>query len=464
MNNQPVLTEKALHDFLDELSDAVIIIDSSSYDILFVNTTAKNSLPGYDSGGKCYEQLQNSGQPCAWCRMSDLSLHDFVCHQHYSPCFSTEVKTKQRLVQYNDTTACLEICQMQPAGSNEMQTALQLLETEKTIVTCAKALATLTDMDLAINTVLKVIVEYYQADRSYIFEFDHEEHTASIIHEWCRRDIMPEKDSFQDIAAPKEWRAAFREHRSIFLSDIPNVPFAHDNSFMQKKLCSGRSVLTVPLFDKGKLMGFFGVDNPREKSKDCKVLKTLSRFMANAIAQMRIKNELQALCYIDSATSLFNSNRYLEDLKLLHKDGFCSIGIVFVDVNGLKEINDNHGHHAGDELLSQVASDLAVCFQGTAYRVGGDEFIVLCKDISRQDMESELDILQHLALNRGYSVSIGHAWAEQPARLEELVNLADQNMYENKKNYYMQQGKDRRQSPRESPRQSARQSLNESVV
>ena len=57
------------------------------------------------------------------------------------------------------------------------------------------------------------------------------------------------------------------------------------------------------------------------------------------------------------------------------------MGIVYADVNGLKEINDTRGHQAGDEALQRAPHLLAKCYGSeNAYRMGGDEFLVICPD------------------------------------------------------------------------------------
>ena len=122
-----------------------------------------------------------------------------------------------------------------------------------------------------------------------------------------------------------------------------------------------------------------------------------------------------------------------------------------MDVNGLKPVNDNLGHAAGDELIKGAATCLlsAVGPYGKVYRTGGDEFEVItyaadCKAILR-------DIRLKTALWHGFladtiSVSVGYASrADYPeATVEDLEKIADQHMYEDKERYYIETGKERR--------------------
>lgn len=85
------------------------------------------------------------------------------------------------------------------------------------------------------------------------------------------------------------------------------------------------------------------------------------------------------LAYMDGLTGLGNRTAYLEKLEELEQKGEGSIGIVFLDINNLKQVNDHMGHEAGDKLICMAAELIDSTFgkDGEAYRIGGDEFCVL---------------------------------------------------------------------------------------
>lgn len=85
------------------------------------------------------------------------------------------------------------------------------------------------------------------------------------------------------------------------------------------------------------------------------------------------------LAYMDGLTGLGNRTAYLEKLEELEQKGEGSIGIVFLDINNLKQVNDHMGHEAGDKLICMAAELIDSTFgkEGEAYRIGGDEFCVL---------------------------------------------------------------------------------------
>ncbi len=99
---------------------------------------------------------------------------------------------------------------------------------------------------------------------------------------------------------------------------------------------------------------------------------------------------ISSLAYSDGLTGLGNRTAYLEQLEAYAsgETGISKLGIVFLDVNNLKKVNDNQGHEKGDELITVAARIISDSFGklGKSYRIGGDEFCVLMTGLGLQDM------------------------------------------------------------------------------
>lgn len=143
----------------------------------------------------------------------------------------------------------------------------------------------------------------------------------------------------------------------------------------------------------------------------------------------------------DALTGLFNRAYFEEFLQVVGENRDQPFVVVSVDVDGLKRVNDTQGHAAGDELLKGAADVLRTSFRtgDVVARTGGDEFVVL---LPNQDESAIPIVLQrvekalmdwnqsHPGINLRFS--IGAAAALPPRRLEEVLKLADQRMYDNK--------------------------------
>lgn len=122
------------------------------------------------------------------------------------------------------------------------------------------------------------------------------------------------------------------------------------------------------------------------------------------------------------------------------------LACVFVDANGLHELNDRWGHEAGDQLLIAVAKAITTRFgEQDTYRIGGDEFLVLCQDANAGRVQEGVRGIAREVGEQGYSVSVGMAIQERAElNLHRLVKEAERQMYEEKRRYYEQGGHDRR--------------------
>ena len=113
-------------------------------------------------------------------------------------------------------------------------------------------------------------------------------------------------------------------------------------------------------------------------------------------------------------------------------------------MNGLKTINDTQGHTAGDKAISTIAS----CFLRAAkrkqyvYRVGGDEFVVVCRKVSEKDVISLTERIHEQVDATEYSCSVGYSYSEDGKKpIDELLRESDENMYAEKQLYYEEHGK-----------------------
>lgn len=164
--------------------------------------------------------------------------------------------------------------------------------------------------------------------------------------------------------------------------------------------------------------------------------------------------ERRRLSITDDMTGLFNRRAYERDcLKILETNTASEITIIMMDVNGLKETNDTYGHLAGDELVIGAAKCMSTSMgeYGKVYRIGGDEFVALLK-CTKQELDDMIHTFEHIVArwkgNRQYKLSIskGIVVGEEHDDLnfDEIKELADKLMYEDKDEYYKLTGRERR--------------------
>jgi len=174
----------------------------------------------------------------------------------------------------------------------------------------------------------------------------------------------------------------------------------------------------------------------------------LLRSLRYAKARHREREILLRASLIDDLTGLYNrrgfSNVTREELTTGTERG-RSFLVVFADLDGLKAINDTHGHAAGDWAITRAADALKLCFgaDDIVGRIGGDEFVVLstrveegAESLLRGEMAAALEKVNRSS-GRPYQVSISLGFHRPPpGRLVELENLlseADDALYQVKR-------------------------------
>ena len=160
------------------------------------------------------------------------------------------------------------------------------------------------------------------------------------------------------------------------------------------------------------------------------------------------KDRIRYYSEYDVMTGVYNRRAGFAKLEQLYKGGSKRdyyISICFVDINGLKEVNDFLGHETGDELILTVADGIRAHIQKTDFvsRLGGDEFLIVFETALKEQAEAVWqDIVQYYERineqeNRKYIVSVSHGIetfrCDTNEYIDSVVNHADEKMYKEKR-------------------------------
>lgn len=315
----------------------------------------------------------------------------------------------------------------------------QRLEIATMLNSCVGKLNSDTDIDVGIKNLLATVNDYFQADRTYVFEIDPDRDVLiNTFESICGQEVSAQMDNLQEVPVSviKVWMQNFRQGRPYYMSDLEQE--RGQPSYEMLKAQQVWRLLAVPLMKGGAMVGFLGVDNPRAHYDDATLLASIQFFVTNSLDRKKQQAYLEKLSYRDMLTGLYNRNRYIERLEAYKQVQDQQIGAIYIDLNGLKKVNDEQGHRAGDELIVRAAGTIAGIFAEDAYRVGGDEFVVILLDVSREEFARKTEQLRRQMQENSVDASIGGVWQASTENLEDLLRLADENMYREKKRYYSQ--------------------------
>lgn len=214
-----------------------------------------------------------------------------------------------------------------------------------------------------------------------------------------------------------------------------------------------RNLVAVWVLDSNQeIIGLMYAVNVSDPKSSLDALSTVANSFQLAVQMLSSYNLLYQLGELDTMTGLKNRNAYQKDLishESRHWNRFCCI---YIDVNGLHDMNNNFGHASGDKMLSCVGGMVRELFgfEGS-YRTGGDEFVVLCTDLDEDMVRERLQTLQTNLEKQEYFVSVGFAFLESGQRLQQMIETAENRMYEAKRAFYS--GDRDRRKPRQRNRE-----------
>ena len=163
------------------------------------------------------------------------------------------------------------------------------------------------------------------------------------------------------------------------------------------------------------------------------------------LKELRNREALLDSYHRDALTRLFNRHKYEEDLRELSRGDEAYLTCMYVDVNGLHELNNHLGHEKGDDMLCSVADTLKRFFpEESVYRIGGDEFVMLSTRLSRETVEHILLEVRRELLKDNYEISVGVEHGRRELSAYKIVGAAELAMRKDKERYYRENGRDRR--------------------
>lgn len=170
----------------------------------------------------------------------------------------------------------------------------------------------------------------------------------------------------------------------------------------------------------------------REFDNDKYFKASLSIILGNMFKTKKIVEELKREKYLDSSLKVYNRRAYDELLQGIKKK-YQNVGVLFVDANGLGILNNMYGYQKGDKLLKVVSSSLKKNFrQSDIYRIGGDEFVVICPSVVKEQFERKMLSSKASIEQTEFTASFGMVYKDETDDLESAVEEASFLMKRNK--------------------------------
>ena len=302
----------------------------------------------------------------------------------------------------------------------------------------------------AMDSVIADIREECDASRCTILLTDYENRTCSVlcedyvdhVNEGPMTSYMD--DNFFDII--DTWPGLISGSNCLIIADEEDMKKVEEKSpSWAESLRSAmvKKLVIYPLRVESETIGYIWANNfDASKTTRIKEILEVTTFILSAeIANHQMVKRMKVLSSTDLLTGTLNRNA-MNNRILDHDNGTRVIsepyGIFFIDVNGLKTVNDMNGHLKGDDLLKDVAVTLKDHFpDDEVYRVGGDEFMVICEHTSKEEFDKTEAALCADSERPGRAhYAVGSCHSDETHDVKKSMHIADTRMYENKENYY----------------------------
>ena len=298
------------------------------------------------------------------------------------------------------------------------------------------------------------------AERCSIFLVDKNSQKCRVVNKDGIQDVLLHELANDMDCTPFEvalrWEKTLAMSDCLLLEDL-NVIEERDPQWYHS-LCRHqvRNLILYEIRFQKTLVGFiWAVNVDASRLLQLKSMLELSSYLLAAVIQNhQLISRLEFKSTVDGLTQVSNRNAMNDRVEKLvsGEDKQPDVmGVVFADLNGLKTVNDDEGHDAGDKLLTRAASLLKIAFGDyEIYRAGGDEFVVLCPEIKEDQLSQQVKQLRSLTDSTpDVSFAIGVTYVRSGEDIRKAMHTADELMYKDKKEYYrLHPEKDRRKQVR----------------
>lgn len=309
------------------------------------------------------------------------------------------------------------------------------------------------DFEACIREVIDDIRDICGARRCCILIVDEEKRDCHVVADSEREGYTPSrpkekmnKDFYDTV---ESWKDTLDGSTCLIIKNEQDMETIRERNPRWHASLMRATVETLVLFPlkyDGRLLGYIWASNfDVENTVKIKgVLELATFFIASKIANYMLLQRLEVLSTMDLLTGAKNrnamNNRVLEfDSPTFQKPK--TLGVIFADLNGLKQTNDNKGHGAGDGMLKKSVAILRQVFvDEEIYRAGGDEFVLISLDCTEEYLKERIDKLREVCeADAEISFSVGYCFDDgEQLDLRHAMSIADRRMYEDKERYYQE--------------------------
>lgn len=420
---------------LDNIDEFVFITDAASKNIVYINKPLTEAL-GLKQPfvGTCYSIIKGKNEPCTDCKSICSCDDKFHINTLVDCALKDDFIIKSRNINLYDRTYIINVAIQKKIKHSvvDLDTTFNDVIAPYTIIFTKN----IHNPDILLYRFLEHLGSSIVANAVYMYEHvqlteDHiknksDDNKSSSVKSKLTKILLW-------TCQEKEYDVAHQNVPANILESILTEQIVKTYSFENDTYCA------LPVILDEKILGAVIIKNANEDRTNTLTpcFKTIINLMASALHNRIMQAEITNYSNLDPLTKLKNRKCLITDIPSLSVAQ--RLGVIFINVNGLKQINNTTGIDKGDTILKKTASLLKQLLHNSdyIYRLGGDEFIGIYPDIDEHEFILLSDMIKaFMSSDKGFSASVGTSWIKSGMTIQNAINKAESDMYTEKKKYY----------------------------
>lgn len=429
----------------DHTNRLIYIADPETYDLLYANPAqllhSQQPPDCQYAGQKCYRLIAGLSAPCSTCPKDKLRRDRFHFRQFHSMSTSKDYLIWNTLISWENRSCIfsdsLDVEHMLAIYANgRLTTRDDISINDITSLAIQEE-----DPNVGILRMMEKLGRTLKATHVVLMEEESDGFHLSCTYEWHPDDATPLRQRLQHITIleNKAFYNAFHSSPVLLVDNAaayqkrhPEIQAIHQTEWQRYAI----GQLTI----EHRSLGYIAIINPA-KDRFTAIAKPLHTVLRVTSIMMRNRDnikKLHAISTIDQLTGVGN-RRALTDFIANRLHPGSMYAIFFIDVNGLKKMNDTFGHARGDLLIQTIAYVLSnIAGKDHIFRLGGDEFLALMPCRSDEEAIIIIGRIEQSMRIHHCSAAIGYVLCLAPfSDLDAIIHEADEKMYRDKKKKHM---------------------------
>jgi len=284
-------------EIFENIDEIIYVADPETHELVYMNRKGQEAF-GCASieearGETCFRTLQNCSEPCELCNEEGERYRQ---RRYYNPKLGRYLLCKDTLIIRDGRRYCIGIALDVSAQERQGSMVRGVQNVEATLNEGLRLALQEDTPDQSLEVLLAHLGKALGGERTYIFErsenlYDHN------TYEWVAEGIRPEKENLQNV--PPEvcanWYRMFRTSSYVTIPDLEAIREKEPLLYQTLRNQDIHSLMVVPLYDDGKILGFYGVDNPPEESHEytSNMLQITAHFIVSALRRRNLMRKLE---------------------------------------------------------------------------------------------------------------------------------------------------------------------------